>query len=51
MAGVELPFPASEINALPARYDDADDDDLLTLGAAARARGYDTRRDLIEVCA
>jgi hypothetical protein len=51
MAGCQLQFPASEIDALAARYDYADDRDLLGLGAAARARGYYTRRELIEVCA
>ncbi|MGZ4344790.1 MAG: hypothetical protein ACXVWJ_22115 [Solirubrobacteraceae bacterium] len=51
MAGFELQFPASEINALAARYDYADDRELLALGAAARARGYYTRRELTEVCA
>ena len=51
MARFELQFPASEIDALAARYDYADDGDLLALGAAARTRGYYTRRELIEVCA
>ena len=51
MAGFELQFPASEINALAARYEFADDRNLLALGNAARERGYYTRSELIEVCA
>jgi hypothetical protein len=51
MARFELQFPASEINALAARYYYADDGDLLTLGPAARARGHYARRELIEICA
>jgi len=51
MAGFEMQFPASELDALAARYEYADDGDLLALGAAARARGHYTRRELIEVCA
>jgi len=51
MARFELQFPAHEIDALAGHYDYPDDRDLLELGAAARARGYYTRRELIEVCA
>jgi hypothetical protein len=51
MAGFEMQFPASELVALAARYEYADDGDLLALGATARARGYYTRREFIEVCA
>jgi hypothetical protein len=39
MAGFEMQFPASELDALAARYEYADDGDLLALGATARARG------------
>ena len=40
-----MQFPASELDALAARYEYADDGDLLAVGAAARARGYYTRRE------
>jgi hypothetical protein len=51
MAHFELQFPASEIAALAERFGYQDDSPLLALGAAARARGYYTRREFIEVCA
>jgi hypothetical protein len=51
MPRFELQFPAREIEPLAARFGDADDSRLLALGAAARARGYYTRREFIEVCA
>lgn len=51
MARFELQFRASEITALAERYEYEDDRELLALGSAVRARGYYTRRELIEVCA
>lgn len=51
MACFELQFPASEIEALAARFGYEDDSDLLALGRAARARGYYTRGEFIAVCA
>lgn len=51
MARFELQFPASEIAALAARFGYQDDSRLLALGATARARGYYTRREFIDVCA
>ena len=51
MAPLELQFPASEIEALAARFGYAADGRLLRVGAAARARGYYTRQEFIEVCA
>ena len=51
MARFELQFPASEIEVLAARFGYEDDRRLLAFGAAARARGYYTRREFIEVCA
>jgi hypothetical protein len=47
----ELQLPASEIKALAARFGYEDDRRLLMVGGAARARGYYTRREFIEVCA
>jgi hypothetical protein len=51
MGRFELQFPASEIEALAARFGYEDDSRLLAVGAAARARGYYTRREFIDVCA
>ena len=51
MARFELQFPVSEIDALAARFGYQDDGRLLAIGASARARGYDTRREFTEVCA
>lgn len=51
MARFELQFPAGEIEALAARFGYADDSRLLRVGAAARACGYYTRREFVEVCA
>ena len=50
MARFELQFPASEIEALASRFGYQDDSRLLTVGAAARARSYYTRREFIDVC-
>ncbi len=46
----ELQFPASEIDALAARFGYTDDGELIALGAGVRARGYYTRAELITVC-
>src|SRR5579872_2755800 len=51
MARFELQFPASEIEPLAARFGYADDSRLLAAGASARARGYYTRQEFIDVCA
>ena len=51
MARFELQFPVGEIEVLAARFGYEDDRRLLAFGAAARARGYYTRREFIEVCA
>ncbi|HEX8856253.1 MAG TPA: hypothetical protein VF752_11700 [Thermoleophilaceae bacterium] len=51
MPTFELQFPASGIEALASRFPHADDGRLLALGAAARARGYYSRAEFIEVCA
>jgi hypothetical protein len=51
MTRFELQFPASELTALAARFGYEDDRRLIMLGAAARGRGYYTRREFIEVCA
>lgn len=50
MADFELQFPASEIEALAARFAYEDDGRLLSFGAAVRARGYYTRGEFITVC-
>jgi hypothetical protein len=47
----ELQFPAREIEALASRFPHYDEGRLLTVGAAARARGHYTREEFIEVCA
>jgi hypothetical protein len=46
-----LQFPAQEIPALAGRFSDSDDARCLAAGAAARARGYYTREEFIDVCA
>ena len=46
-----LQFPGKEIEALASRFGDIDEADLLGAGTAARARGYYTREEFIEVCA
>lgn len=51
MPTFELQFPPREIKALAARFGDTDDARLIATGAAARARGYYTRAEFIEVCA
>ena len=51
MPAFKLQFPASEIEALATRFGYADDARLLAAGAAARARGYYTHEDFIDVCA
>jgi hypothetical protein len=51
MARFELQFRASQIDTLAGRFGYQDDSRLLAFGAAARARGYYTRREFIEVCA
>ena len=47
----ELQLAPGEIEALASRFGDADDTRLLAAGAAARARGYYTREEFLEVCA
>jgi hypothetical protein len=47
----ELQFPAGEIEALAGRFSSEGDNRCYEAGAAARARGYYTRREFIEVCA
>jgi hypothetical protein len=47
----ELQFPPREITPLADRFGYVDDAPLLALGTAARARGYYTRGEFIEVCA
>jgi len=47
----KLQFPATEIEALAGRFPASDDDALLAVGAAARARGHFTRAEFIQVCA
>jgi hypothetical protein len=51
VARFELQFPGREIEPLASRFGYVDDAPLLAVGAAARARGYYTRGELIEVCA
>jgi hypothetical protein len=51
MARFKLQFPAREIEALAARFGYQDESRLLAVGVAARARGYYTLREFIEVCA
>jgi hypothetical protein len=51
MATFTLQFPAEEIEALADRFGYPHDARLLTIGAAARARGHYTRAEFIEVCA
>jgi hypothetical protein len=51
MVRFELQFPAREIEALAARFGYEDDSHLLPMGAAARARGYYTQREFVQVCA
>jgi hypothetical protein len=46
----ELQFPAEEIEPLAARFGYTDDDACLAAGAAARARGYYARDELLTVC-
>jgi hypothetical protein len=46
-----LQFPASEIEALAARFPAMDDTATQRLGAAARARGHYTRSEFLVVCA
>jgi hypothetical protein len=53
MAPFRLRFPASEIPALAARFDVADEveDEVAAAGAAARARGFYTKAELVRLCA
>ena len=51
MAKFSLQFPASDIEALAARYSYRDDRAVLAAGAAARKRGYFTRDEFLAVCA
>lgn len=51
MQTFNLQFPPSEIEALANRFGPAEDARLLVPGSAARARGYYTREEFIEVCA
>ena len=49
-AGLELQFPVGLIRDLAGRYASADDEPVLRIGAAARARGHFTKPEFIEVC-
>jgi hypothetical protein len=49
-AGFELQFPVGLIRDLAGRYVYADDEHVLRIGAAAKARGYFTKPEFIEVC-
>lgn len=49
-ARFELQFPVDIIRDLAGRYLYADDEPVLRIGAAAKARGYFTRPEFIEVC-
>ena len=51
MPTFELQFPVERVGELARRFGYADDSRLLHVGAAARARGYYTRPEFIEVCA
>jgi len=51
MATFELQFPMREIESVAERFPASDDVRLCELGAAARARGFYTREEFIEVCA
>src|SRR5437763_6980271 len=51
MPRFELQFPASEIDALAARFGYPDDIRLIAVGVAVRARGHYTQGEFIEVCA
>jgi hypothetical protein len=51
MPTFELQLPPSGIEALADRFGDSDEAHLLSVGAAARARGHYTRVELIQVCA
>ena len=51
MPAFALQFPASEIEALAARFPPLDDTATHRLGAAARARGHYTRSEFLVVCA
>jgi hypothetical protein len=48
---LQLQFPASEIEALAARFPGGDEGPALAVGAAARARGHYTRAEFVEICA
>jgi hypothetical protein len=47
----ELQFPIEAVSRLASRFPQSDDGRWLSLGAAARVRGYFTRAEFIEVCA
>lgn len=51
MPTFQLQFPAERIEALAGRFGHVDETPLLAVGSAARARGYYTRSEFIEVCA
>jgi hypothetical protein len=51
MGVFELQFSVDEIERLATRFGDQDDGRLLATGASARARGYYTRGEFIDVCA
>jgi hypothetical protein len=51
MPTFELQFPIEQVGALATRFGYVDDARLLRVGARARARGYYTRPEFIEVCA
>jgi hypothetical protein len=51
MPTFDLQFPATEIEALATRFGSLNETRLLTVGTAARARGYYTHEEFIEVCA
>lgn len=52
MPTFQIQFPLTEIEALATRFPLSDDDDArhLVIGAAARSRGYYTRREFLVVC-
>ncbi|MGA2926308.1 MAG: hypothetical protein ABSG43_09990 [Solirubrobacteraceae bacterium] len=50
MGRFELQFDIADIPAYAARYADEDDDEVLSIGRAARDRGYYTRDEFVAVC-
>ena len=45
-----LQFDIDEVREYAGRYASADDDEVLTIGQAARGRGYYTRPEFVSVC-